>query len=230
MRVRIRAFCLITVLAAVTPGGPRAAQAPGPADWPDTFVSRLEVFALMQTLSANILASRSSTLSLEQWCRDHKLADEPKIVARVLTGVDRPSAPEQRLRLQVSHATDVKYRRVRLACGTHVLAEADNWYVPGRLTAEMNRLLETTDTPFGTVVRPLEPYRQTLGAALLWSPLPDGWEMGKAGPAQMTGVLLIPDALFEHRALLYTREHTPFSEVREVYQRAILAFPPPRRQ
>jgi hypothetical protein len=37
-------------------------------------VSRLEALALMQTLNANILASRSSTLSLEQWCRDHKLA------------------------------------------------------------------------------------------------------------------------------------------------------------
>jgi hypothetical protein len=35
--------------------------------------------------------------------------------------------------------------------------------------------------------------------------------------------------VFSHRALLYTRDHTPFAEVNEVYQRQILAFPPPRR-
>jgi len=43
----------------------------------------------------------------------------------------------------------VKYRRVQPSCGDHILSEADNWYVPRRLTPEMNRLLETTDVPFG---------------------------------------------------------------------------------
>lgn len=33
--------------------------------WPDTFVIRLEALALMQTLNAEILGSRSATLSLE---------------------------------------------------------------------------------------------------------------------------------------------------------------------
>ena len=37
---------------------------------------------------------------------------------------------------------------------------------------------------------------------------------------------MIPAALFEHRAVLYTRDHKPFSEVSEVYQRQVLAFPP----
>jgi hypothetical protein len=39
-------------------------------------------------------------------------------------------------------------------------------------------------------------------------------------------ILAIPDALFEHRAVLYTRDHKPFAEVREVYQRQILASAP----
>ena len=30
----------------------------------------------------------------------------------------------------------VAYRHVRLRCGDHVLSEADNWYVPSRLTPE----------------------------------------------------------------------------------------------
>ena len=54
-----------------------------------------------------------------------------------------------------------------------------------------------------------------------------GWEREVgAPPAASTGALAIPEALFEHRALLYTREHVPFSEVHEVYQRQILAFSP----
>jgi hypothetical protein len=94
----------------------------------------------------------------------------------------------------------------------------------------MNRLLETTDTPFGTVVRPLEPFRQTLGVTMLWSPLPERWDRDApvsqvAGP---NGTLSFPSALFAHRAVLYTRDHVPFSEVYEVYQRQVLAFPPPR--
>jgi hypothetical protein len=191
----------------------------------------VEALAVMQTLNAELLGSRSATQTLEKWCGDHRMADEPKIVAHLIRGADKAPSPEQRQRLQVAGAEDVKYRRVQLQCGTRVLSEADNWYVPGRLTAEMNRLLETTETPFGTAVRPLEPFRQTLAVTMLWSPLPERWdrETAAALPPSSTGALAIPDALFAHRAVLYTREHVPFSEVYEVYQRQILAFPPPPR-
>jgi hypothetical protein len=109
-----------------------------------------------------------------------------------------------------------------------VLSEADNWYVPGRLTAEMNRLLDTTDAPFGRVVQPLEPYRRPIDARILWLPLPDGWDRPGASalPPDTGEPMEVPRALFEHRAVLYTREHRPFSEVHEIYQRGILAFPP----
>jgi hypothetical protein len=205
------------------------ARAQPPPAWPDTSVARLEALALMQTLNAEILGSRSATETLEKWCGDHRLAEEPRIVARIIRGVDKPPATEQKERLQVAGAADVKYRRVQLQCGARVLSEADNWYVPSRLTPEMNRLLETTDAPFGTVVRPLEPSRQTLAVTMLWSPLPEGWDRDGAGPppSATTGTLAIPDALFAHRAVLYTRDRVPFSEVYEVYQRQILAFPPP---
>jgi hypothetical protein len=197
--------------------------------WPDTYVARLQALALVQTFNAELLASRSSTFTLEAWCRDHRLANEPAIVAQVVKDVSKSPTDEQRQRLQVSPQEEVKYRRVRLRCGSRTLLEADNWYVPGRLTAEMNRLLDTTGTPFGKAVQPLQPYRQTFAVKLLWSPLPDGWERGSALPANgAKGALAIPEALLEHRAILYTREHKPFSEVDEVYQRQLLAFPPPR--
>ena len=72
--------------------------------------------------------------------------------------------------------------------------------MPARLTAEMNHTLETTDTSFGTVVRPLEPTRETLSVTMFWPALPDD-------------AAAIPAALFAHRAVLYRRDHVPFSEV-----------------
>lgn len=201
-----------------------------PPSWPDTFVGRLEALALIQTLNAELLASRSATQTLEKWCGDHQLADEPRIVAQMIgQAADTPPSVEQRRRLGVAATDEVKYRRVQLRCGSRLLSEAENWYVPGRLTKDMNRLLETTGTPFGTVVRSLEPFRQTFEVTMLWSPLPARWERdgAVASIAGSGGTLSVPDALFAHRAVLYTRDHLPFSEVYEVYQRQLLAFPPP---
>lgn len=115
----------------------------------------------------------------------------------------------------------VRYRRVRLRCGEQVLSAAENWYVPGRLTGEMNRVLDSSDTPFGRVVAPLEPYRRTFHARLPWSPLPEGWERAAATspPCASSGPLAVPDDLLEHRALLYASDGQPIAEVHEVYQR-----------
>ena len=222
MRYRfIVASAAASVLACVATG------AQDPPAWPDTFQVRVQALALIQTLNADVLGSRSATTALERWCRDHKLADRPAIVAALMRDVKRPATSEQRQRLQVTEDDTVAFRHVQLRCGDRVLSEADNWYVPARLTAEMNRVLETTDTPFGRAVQSLEPYRSTFAARLLWSPLPDGWEQASTKlPASTGRALAIPAELFEHRAILYTRDHLAFSEVDEIYQRQILAFPP----
>ena len=198
--------------------------------WPDTPVARLEALALIQSLNAEILASRSATFTLEKWCGDHRLSGtaEPKIVARQVEAKARPATAEQRQRLAVDATDEVKVRHVQLLCGDRVFSEADNWYVPARLTAEMNRLLETTTTPFGKAVQDLHPYRRTFAAVVLWRPLPEGWETKPLQPSQDAATALaMPDALFEHRAVLYTEDGKPFSEVDEVYQRALLDFSRP---
>ena len=196
--------------------------------WPDTFTGRLEAVALVQTLNANLLGARSATFTLEKWCADHKLAPEPRIRARLMHDVYKPPTPEQRQRLRVGVNEPLKYRRVELACGTRVLSEADNWYVPSRLTPEMNRLLETTDTPFGRAVQDLKPFRQTFSVEMYWKPLPDGWEMKPQPQAPSTTPMPIPEKLFEHRALLFNAEQMPFSEVSETYRSDVLDFSPPR--
>jgi chorismate-pyruvate lyase len=197
--------------------------------WPDALLARTQAKALIQGLNAEILASRSATATLEKWCRDHELAVEPRVVAEVLAGEARAPSAEQRQRLRADSGEVVRYRRVRLRCGDQVLSEAENWYLPGRLTPEMNRALETSDTPFGRVVAPLEPYRQTFAARLLWSPLPEGWERSPYSlpPCLSLGPLAVPAALFEHRAVLLGRGNQPIAEVHEVYQGGLLAFSPP---
>lgn len=221
----------VTFIGALLASAPLLVLAQAYSTWPDTFESRLEILALMQTLNADILSSTSATQSLEKWCRDHKMTDDPRIVAHSVKGLDKIPTAEQLQRLQVTGASEVKYRRVELRCGSHVLAEADNWYVPSRLTAEMNKLLETSDTPFGRAVQSLRPYRRTYVVTILWSPLPVGWEQGLQARSQprRPRKLAIPKNLFEHRAILYTSDNKPFSEVNEFYQGQILAFPRARQ-
>jgi len=93
---------------------------------------------------------------------------------------------------------------VKLTCGTHVLSEADNWYVPERLTPEMNRTLDTTEIPFGTVVRPLDFHRKTVKMETLDDP---------AHALRVT-------------ALLLTGGGTPFSLVVENYSRELAGGKP----
>lgn len=220
-----RVWAALVGLAVMAAGG--MARAQPMAAWPDTPVGRIQALAVMQTLNATLLAARSATFTIEAWCADHAMAPEPRIRARLLREIDKPTTAEQRRRLQVGPDELVKYRRVQLSCGDRILSEADNWYVPGRLTAEMNRLLETTDTPFGRAVQDLKPFRQTFAAEVLWSPLPAGWDRPGAQlpPSRPGAVLEIPDHLFSHRAVLFA-DGVPFSEVAETYTSQVLNFTP----
>lgn len=218
----------LTLLLGLLPGLAGAADAAAPM-WEDTALARLEALALIQTLNAQILSNTSATRVLERWCREHALATVPVVVARRIEPADTEVSAATREALGVGPHETVRYRRVELDCGDRVLSLADNWYVPARLTAQMNRLLDTTQTPFGKVVQPLHPHRETLEVRLLWSPLPEGWERAAAQPAAAPArALALPPALFEHRALVYAADHRPLAEVREVYQRDLLAFPQPR--
>ncbi|MCJ2086497.1 hypothetical protein MKK88_10915 [Methylobacterium sp. E-005] len=171
------------------------AEAPATTDRP------ADPQALVSALRERILASDSATLALEGWCAEHRLAADPHLVAQRLPGPDKPLTAAQRARLAIGPDEPVRYRRVRLVCGTHVMSEADNWYVPARLTPEMNALLDETRTPFGRVVRALAPVRRTVAVR---APTPE------AEPRP-------DDPLFEVDAVLATGAGQPFCEVVETY-------------
>lgn len=192
---------------------------------PDTFLARVEALATMETLNAEILASRSATQALETWCGDHAIALPAKIRAeRVADAPEKPIRPEQRAHLQVGANEPIRYRSVRLTCGNHVLSEADNWYVPSRLTPEMNRVLDATDTPFGKAVAALHFTRETIGMQTVWPVLPPDWQRRGPPPDHSDETLIIPLELFEHHAVLYDDRHRPIAEVDEHYLRDILPF------
>jgi hypothetical protein len=195
--------------------------------WPDTALARVEALAVLQSFNADLLSHASATLTLERWCASHHLAPEGKIIAKLDRSVQKPATPEQRNQLKVGADEPIIYRRVRLTCGEVVLSEADNWYVPARLTPEMNRLLTETETPFGRAVLALDFHRILLSARLVWDVLPPGWDTQKQLPPDGTGTLALPATVIEHQAILLTPANIPFSEVVEDYTSAILPSPPP---
>jgi hypothetical protein len=202
------------------------AHEPAAGKWPDTPLARTQVLTLLENLNFELLNHPSATLTLERWCSVRDLAPEAKVVAHRVTGQDKPLPAGAREQLGIGSNEPVRYRRVQLACGDRVLSDADNWYVPSRLTAEMNHQLDSSDVPFGKVVQSLNFHRQTLTAQLLWSPLPADWKKGDPITAATGKPLQIPAHVLQHRALLYTQDNQPFSLVLETYTGDVLAFGP----
>lgn len=160
--------------------------------------------ARLREFEATLAAQDSATAALGTWCAREHIAVPAQIVAQALPGTLGPSAAVRRL-LDVSDAEQIAYRHVALTCGGVVLSVAHNWYVPGRLTADMNRTLETTHTPFGKAVANTHFTRERLAAL--------------RGPAQgcPAGTVLT------HRALLHREgDEAPISLVVECYTGANL--------
>ncbi|MBV9548429.1 MAG: hypothetical protein JO256_02000 [Alphaproteobacteria bacterium] len=155
--------------------------------------------ARIDRLREAVLAADSATQFLAGRCAALHLA-APAVIHAENAPVSDDADAEVRALLRVDGLEPVRHRHVRLTCGGHVLSEADNWYVPGRLTGEMNRSLETSDTPFGTVVRPLNFHRRTIGTAQ-----PSGG-----------------NAVLQVKAVLLTPQEMPISLVVENYSEELL--------
>ncbi|MEO6716977.1 MAG: hypothetical protein ABIM50_06980 [Novosphingobium sp.] len=153
----------------------------------------------------NLASHHSATEALTQWCRLRGLANPPRIVARAVKSEIVSPDDTVRALLAIVASEPVRYRQVHLLCGDTVLSIADNWYVPARLTAEMNRALESSDIPFGRVVAPLDYTREQLASIHGRGPgCPDGTVLS------VRAVLRLPDGL-------------PISMVAECYTAANLA-------
>lgn len=160
--------------------------------------------AKLARFEANLAAHDSATEALRHWCQTQGIAENPQIVARFIRGRDEPPPVGLRDRLGVSATEPLGYRHVSLSCAGTVLSQAHNWYVPARLTPEMNRALAETDTPFGRIAAPLRFSREALAR--------DAAE----GPECPAGIVSI------HRALLRLPDGRPLALVVECYTAANL--------
>ncbi|WP_421839814.1 hypothetical protein [Novosphingobium sp.] len=154
-----------------------------------------------RTLAAN----DSATAALRQWCEAQRIAAPAEIVADTEKDAKEAANPAIRAALGVGADEPLAFRHVRLRCGGAVLSDAKNWYVPARLTPAMNSALETTRTPFGTVVRPLGFRRERLAS-----------QHGRAKECPAGTVL-------SHKAVLRVANGRAISLVIECYTRANLA-------
>ena len=149
----------------------------------------------LDAFEADLLSGGIVTHVLEAWCGG-------RVHAEVQSGVRVEPTADQRERLGIGIGIDapVGFRRVRLMHGDIVLSQADNWYVASRLTPAMNVALADSDTPFGVVIRPLEPVRHTLAVERLG----------------------IGDHILRLSALVVGGDGRPLAEVAELYRRACL--------
>lgn len=152
----------------------------------------------------------SATVALTQWCDAQAISDPATITARPNAGAPIAADAQTLALLEVGSQADLAYRNVALACGAVTLSYAHNWYVPARLTAQMNEALNTTGEPFGRVVAPLGFTRERL---------PDQLGAQPGCP---------PDTVLSHGGVLRLRDGTPISRVIECYTPATIAPPSSR--
>jgi hypothetical protein len=207
----------VAALIAAAPLAPAGARAESS---PVNYLQRLRYLAQLQTLNADLLSHDSATAVLQALC-DRRAPEGTRILARKAEAPDDlQAAAAARRQLGAAANEPIRLRRVELVCGDAVLSRADNWYLPARLTQEMNTALQSTETPFGVVVRPLRFQRHTFSARLLFNPLPAGWET--QAPAAFETPVAPPPYVLQHRAVLQTPDGRPFSLLVETYTDAVL--------
>ena len=96
---------------------------------------------MLDSFEATLGRHTSATSALEDWCASQQLASQTEVRAMPAPGRHLAASPETRAALRVGPAEHLGYRHVRLACGGKVLSVAHNWYVPARLTSDMNAAL-----------------------------------------------------------------------------------------
>lgn len=148
---------------------------------------------------ATLAAHDSATEALRAWCEARGLASPAQIMARPAKGEAGRQPKGLRRLLGLGPREPIGYRHVELTCGDRVLSSAHNWFVPGRLTPQMNAALASTQVPFGRIAAPLAYRREPL--EVLSKP-PRGC------PA---------NTISAHRALLRLPDGRPLAYVLECY-------------
>ncbi len=158
----------------------------------------------LEAFEAVLRRHDSATLALEEWCAQRGMADPARITAQTLSATSDDPPAKMPERLALGEGETFAMRNVRLSCGGTVLSVAWNWYVPARLTPEINEALRSTDVPFGKVVAALNFRRRSLSRV--------------AGPAENCPA----DTISTHQAMLMLPDGRPLAYLVECYTAANL--------
>lgn len=180
---------------------------------------RQRMWAQINALNDALLSQASATAVLQALC-DRRDGASPPIRARKLR-IPEVADDLRAVRRELDAADDepVCHRRVELTCGDVVLSHADNWYLPNRLSDEMNRRLLATEAPFGVVVAALAFERCTLSSEVLFDPLSTGCDAHTAHDPR--SISSTPEHVLQHRAILRTPDGKGFSLLLETYTKQI---------
>lgn len=166
-------------------------------------------FSMAETaahLNRALRAEPSATRVLQAYCQ--RIVPGVAVTAVSLPTNDRPAPAVLHARFALASGETIRTRHVSLRCGTLVLSDAWNWYIPERLTPEMNQELDTSTTPFGRVVAALRFHREHISSETTFLP---------------AGILLRNTAMLRRG-----RDNLPFSLVVENYlTQGFAAFPAP---
>ncbi|MFM5917069.1 MAG: chorismate--pyruvate lyase family protein [Novosphingobium sp.] len=156
----------------------------------------------LAAFEANLAGHASATEALQRWCDARAIAPGATIRVRFVRGADAAAPADMRSVLDAGPDEPIGYRHVQLMCGDTVLSDAHNWFVPARLTPEMNRELAETEVPFGRIAASLQFTREPLSAAR------------QGDPTCPAGVIST------HRARLMLPDGRPLAYVQECYSAA----------
>lgn len=121
-----------------------------------------DTHALIQELSRRLCKTPTATAALVAWCEEHRISSAPVTVICRHRCHPTATARDVIAELNPLPRESIAYRSVQLVRGGLPLVDAENWFIPHRLTPGMREALEATDVPFGELIAPLRPMRRTL--------------------------------------------------------------------
>ena len=163
----------------------------------------------LQRFREGLNLSRTATAFLNDWLYEEFGVIDAELCIDILQTETDPVCEALLRLLDVEQPADLAYRRVVISHDSVALSEAQNWYVPKRLTVEMRRAIARTRQPFGHIVGPIVAHRDEL-PRMTQASIPDSPKPRCKAP------------ILECSALLRRSDDKPISLVREWYTSAIV--------
>ncbi len=179
-----------------------------------------DTHALIQELSRRLCKTPTATATLFGWCEEHRLSSGP--VTALCRHRCHPTATARDVIAELNPLPreSIAYRSVQLVRGGLPLVDAENWFIPHRLTPGMREALEATDVPFGEVIAPLNPTRRTLSVRT--RDLPGGSPLSHLLERQRAE-RQYPDAILSIDAIVISGSGLPLAYVRENFRPELIA-------